>query len=360
MKQKIGSYIYVYEVESYWDKKKKQPRQKRVYLGREDTNTGEIKKIRGSFKPKYAKEWGNIYLLSEVAERIGLKKVLKEVYPEIWKELLYIAIFEIVEAKPLYLFQKWAENSLVNTKELSSQRISEIMRKIEREGKERERFYKRWVKEIKDIKSIVFDITSFSSYSNLIEEVEWGYNRDEEHLPQINFGMVMGEPSSLPLFYHIYPGSIKDVSTLKNIFLLGESFGIKEVLFVLDKGFYSKENIKEMQGIRFLMPLPFNTKLSHNLLFLHHKRLDSPLNSFSLEKKVLFHIEEKVEIEGIKLVAHIYMDERRKAEELENFLKKIVEIEEKIKKKVWNKKREIEEYIDETIKGGGKFFHIFL
>ena len=30
--QKIGKYTYTYNIESYWDKDKKQPRQRRIFL----------------------------------------------------------------------------------------------------------------------------------------------------------------------------------------------------------------------------------------------------------------------------------------------------------------------------------------
>ncbi len=40
----------------------------------------------------------------------------------------------------------------------------------------------------------------------MIREVEWGYNRDKERLPQINMGMYYGEESCLPLYYRVYPG----------------------------------------------------------------------------------------------------------------------------------------------------------
>ena len=32
IEQRIGNHTYLYEVESYWDREKKQPRQKRKYL----------------------------------------------------------------------------------------------------------------------------------------------------------------------------------------------------------------------------------------------------------------------------------------------------------------------------------------
>ena len=35
--------VYVYEIESFWDPEKKQPRQRRRYLGKKDPDTGEIR-----------------------------------------------------------------------------------------------------------------------------------------------------------------------------------------------------------------------------------------------------------------------------------------------------------------------------
>ncbi|MBT3291319.1 MAG: transposase, partial [Victivallales bacterium] len=39
--KKTGA-IYVYSVESYWDKEKKAPRNRQTYLGRLDPETGEV------------------------------------------------------------------------------------------------------------------------------------------------------------------------------------------------------------------------------------------------------------------------------------------------------------------------------
>jgi transposase len=80
-------------------------------------------------------------------------------------------------------------------------------------------------------KGIVFDITSFSSYSKNLELLEWGYNRDGEELRQINFGVIMGSPSSLPIGYRIYPGSITDVVTLKNLIEYLRQKGLKQYMF---------------------------------------------------------------------------------------------------------------------------------
>jgi hypothetical protein len=41
----VKDHIYLYDVESYWDKEKKQSRQKRTYVGKKDPKTGEAKQV---------------------------------------------------------------------------------------------------------------------------------------------------------------------------------------------------------------------------------------------------------------------------------------------------------------------------
>ena len=361
IEQRIGKHIYVYEVESYWDKEKQSPRQKRRYLGKKDPRTGEVLKVRGSFKPRYARDWGNVYLLEHLARKIGLEGVLGEVYPDLCRELLYLAIYEVSEGEALYLFKGWSEGTSVEGVEgLSSQRLSELVRRLGKRGIEREHFFGKWIAAQEDIRSIVFDITSFSSYSEGLGLLEWGYNRDGESLPQINWGLVMGEPSLLPLFYTIYPGSIKDVSTLKNVVGLAEGYGLRETMFVLDRGFYSQGNLEGMhkEGIQFLIPLPFSTRLSRRLVARQREALCLSRNSFLLEKKVLFHVRDYARVGGVKVVAHVYLDERRRAEERERVLERIMELEGRVKEREFEREEDLEGYLEGTIKGSSRYFKI--
>ena len=101
------------------------------------------------------------------------------------------------------------------------------------------------------------------------------YTQDGEKLPQLTLGLILGHPSHLPLTYSIYPGSIADVSTLKNILEKLKVYGVSNFTLVLDRGFYSSTNIKEMQGIPFVIPMPFTTRVALDLLSTHTKALSS-------------------------------------------------------------------------------------
>ena len=357
VEQKVGNYIYVYNVESYWDKQKKQPRQTKTYLGKKDPETG---KIISTQKEYNCWDYGNIYFLNAVSEHIGLTEILKSVFPESWQEILYCAFFEVSERKPLYLCNSWLDSTYSREiKNLPSQRISDLLKEIGSSDDDRYQFFKLWSKKRKKTRFIVFDITSPSSYSKGIDLLEWGYNRDGERLLQINLGVIYGEPSSLPLYYRIYPGSIHDARTLKNMIEYIDSLKMKNRIFILDKGFYSTYNLKKMgEEYDFIIPYSFNNKNALELIKKHSKNINAHSNAFRFDKRILFCVKDMTKIGGNQYYANIYLDEKKETEEREKFLEKVIEIEENIKKTKFLEKEEITTFLSETIKGWKKIFEI--
>ena len=57
-------------------------------------------------------------------------------------------------------------------------------------------------------------------------------------------------------------------------------------------------------------------------------------------------------------MAHIYSDERRKALEVENFIRRLTDIEEAIKKRVFHKKEELTDFIEGILKGGSRYYRV--
>jgi len=338
--QKRGKSIYVYEAENHWIKEKNQPRQKRKYLGRIDPLTGEFIRSKGSrgrkaksMIPKASRDYGNVYLLDKISEGIHLKKVLKYIYPEEWNKILSLAFFALSENLPLYLFEQWKAHTFIELLEketVSSQSISKLLKLLGNRDRLQSDFFTHWCKEKGDTKALIFDITSVSSYSEIIDMIEWGYNRDKENLPQINIGMVFGEPSSLPLFYSMYPGSIPDIVTLKNIISRLNKFNMKPSLFILDRGFFSRNNITLLmeEDISFLMPVPFTTNLSKEILSEYKDTLSSPSNAFLYNGKIMFGIEKEIVFNKEKFTVFLYLDKERESIEIERFLKNIIRVEE--------------------------------
>ncbi|MFR0734325.1 MAG: hypothetical protein ACLSHU_09180 [Oscillospiraceae bacterium] len=136
-------------------------------------------------------------------------------------------------------------------------------------------FFREWMKHKKQTEYVAYDVTSISSYSQNIREVEWGYNRDKERLPQINMGMYYGEESCLPLYYRVYPGSISDKTHLE-IYGCGQRVYQWEThSFRHGQGFYSKGEsaIPDRGGYRFVIALPDSLKYCQEVIEKHGPEL---------------------------------------------------------------------------------------
>ena len=68
LEKKVGGRVYVYEVKSIWDKKRKMSRQERKYVGRRDSKSNEIIKSREPQKVKLIFDYGDIFLVDKVID----------------------------------------------------------------------------------------------------------------------------------------------------------------------------------------------------------------------------------------------------------------------------------------------------
>jgi transposase len=330
VEQIINGTTYVYQSVGYWDKQKQQARHQRICLGKKDPHTGELIPSKMNTAPRACRDYGAYYLLRTIADQMGLTALLQKVFPELWQRLLTCAIYEVSERRPLYLCQSWTEATQTETLEiLSSQRISDLLKAIGTQEQKRLAFFKQWAKHRTEQEYIAFDITSISSYSQMIEAAEYGYNRDEEDLPQINLGMLFGQTSLLPVFYTLYPGSIHDVSTLRNMMAFAEHLDLRKVRYVMDKGFFSTRNVVEMmeKQILFHLAVPFTMSLAKGLVHEWETEINRTPHSFLIHGDVLYGLKSTVMIQNKPLIGHLFLDERKRLESKEKFLKQLLEVE---------------------------------
>jgi transposase len=304
--QKVGNHIYVYEVYSYWDKEKKSPRQRRIPVGKRDPATGRL--IPKSTK-RISREYGPVYFLASLLEQMELDTMIREHFPDHWRQIILAASFQVAEHNPFYLCNSWLERIYLKEPiELPSQRLSELIHEIGCDERAVYRFLNDWAATHQQNEYMVFDLTSISTYSKQIDFAEWGYNRDGEQLPQVNLGMVYNVPGDLPLLYSLYPGSVPDVVTLENIQKRLKAISPQsKSLFVLDRGFYSTRNLKRLTDLyEFIIPLPMGTRASKDLLAAVRKDIGDPVNAFLMDKQLLYSLTETVDLGGSGYQAHVY------------------------------------------------------
>jgi hypothetical protein len=250
----LNGTVYVYENISYWDKHTKTTKHKRKCIGHLDADSKKIlpnrkKKARAkSADTKLfcdVKGIGISLLLNRIADETGLSMTLRSIFTEDWRQIMTCAYYLMSEGNALSRVEHWsATNTTPYDGTLTSQRVSELLTRIT-SGLQID-FFSKWVEHNQNGEYYAMDITSVSSYSESIDFVRRGYNRDKEKLPQINLLIVSGEESHMPLYFKVLPGSIKDVSTLCETLDILDAIDVKRLHSVMDKGFYSQNNIDAM------------------------------------------------------------------------------------------------------------------
>jgi transposase len=288
-KIRAHGHTYLRTQESYRDEYGIPRHRNCQYIGKVDHLTGKniyypdfIEKVRGTeLEPpdmRYQKihsdfdllsidtrYYGAHYILNHVSKTLGLEDALSVALPDKYLTILDLAMYFAINGDPAMYCEFWQDETFsLSTKTLTSHRISDLLISITEE--ERMDFYSNWAETIAATEYFALDCSSISSYSELIDEVNWGYNKDNEKLPQVNLCMLAGEQSRTPVFPLLYDGSIKDVSILPSMLSIASHISLDNLSIVTDRGFYSKSNINKLfkynSKFRFLSSVPFTTKFS--------------------------------------------------------------------------------------------------
>ena len=270
---KRSGITYIYESVSYWDREKKQPRSKRTLIGRLNPTTGEIVPTDGRGKRRAQKEddpavrkgpvpvartnrlfFGATYLLDQIGEVTGLTADLKTCFPNTYKQILSIAYYLVLEDQnPLFRFKKWAAiHRHPFGKDIPSQRSTELFQSVTEEAKMH--FFRLQGKRRAEKEYWAYDSTSISSRSETLRQVKYGKNKDDDQLPQINLALVFGEESKLPFYYRKLAGNVPDVKTIQELLRELDVLGYEKIKLVMDRGYYSAENINALfkKHLKFL------------------------------------------------------------------------------------------------------------
>ena len=332
VKQKIRGHTYVYEAENFWDPEKKQSRQKRDYLGVWDEASGKLIPKVAERAVKTTKSMGPAHLLDSVGNEIKLRKKLSEAFGKDGDLILAIAMSKLLHQTSLKNLHHVLDDSFLPEMyslkaSFSSQWLSNFLERLSTKDAAMTLFYNSLV--AGEDESLIFDITSLSSASRNIDWLEWGYNRDGLDLPQVNLGLVLSLHRHMPIYFKLFPGSINDVVTLKNLVAEVKAFGIKKSLFILDRGFYSENNIKEMadEEIDFILPLPFTVNIGKGLISETNKDIENPANARRFGGDIYYVLESEVQIGGVDAYGYVLFNKKREGLETNSFFNHLIDIE---------------------------------
>ena len=342
--KKTGA-VYVYRCESRWDKVLKAPRNRQVYVGKEDPKTHEIIPA----TPKKAKKdaldgvsasckiAGGTLLLQAIDERIGVTGLVRKCFGELSPKIMSLVYFLAQRGLPLSRIETWSAGHLHPFGDvITSQAVSELLDMVGPDAQQR--FFSLWLKKVCEREYLCYDITSVSSYASNIPYVKYGYNRDRESLPQINLAMLYGQKSMMPAYFRRMPGNISDVSTLKTTIRSLDFLGAAKLHFVLDRGFYSKANVDGAfeTGTKVTVSLPSGLRWIERLIDRHVDRVRLPTDYLQLsEDEILF---AKTELyswgeDRRRCYVHIFYSAAKAANDTEDMMRRLLKLKERVERK---------------------------
>ncbi len=360
IEQKVKGTIYVYEAVSYWDKEKKQSRQKKKLIGKRDPKTNKIIPTGKNPQKVKIKDYGCTDFLEKIYRKIGLLDEVKSVFKDTYSEIMTIISFMLTENKPVYLAADWLEAnySSFSNINISSQRLSELFKNIGKTPDKKFSFFRNWIHRNKPNDIVFYDITSISSYSEKLDIAEWGYNRDKEKLKQVNMGLIYGKNSNVPLSYNFNQGSISDVSTLKKTMEFNNELGLKEVLYIMDRGFYSQKNLDNISDEKLIIPVPYSTNLAKDIVEENKNELSSDDNMMYYNDHLYYYLSRKKTINNKDYKIHVFRDKVKYEIRETEFYKEILNIEKRLNTVPFGSKDDLEEELRTIAKSKFRFFQI--
>jgi len=326
--RKIGNNYYLYKISSKWDSKHK--RTKKVtdeYLGAikpDGLIKPKKKRVLESLKFISVKEFGATNYLWE--ENQDIVEQLKRIYPADWKEIFSFAAFRLLFSSPIKNLREHYVSSYISDTiaeaHLSPKKVSTLLGEL---GKGREKI-KTFLKTfIRGNEFILIDLTHvFSLSENVISSVP-GHNSKREFLPQLHLIFLFSADRHMPTYFRMVAGSICDVSSL---LLTVKESGIRNVVIIGDKGFYSEDNVRGLRkdkdlNLRYILPLKRNSSLiDYSVIKQGNKRAFDGYFLFD-ERAVWYYsyVLSEGELKGNKMF--VFVDDRLKTEEEKDYLSRI-------------------------------------
>jgi transposase len=330
---------YLYEVSSKWNKEKKRAQKiTGKILGRITENKG--------FTPSGCKTQSISQLkdLSVKTSGIGqfVEFVTMDVLPALRKhfgdeaEAIYCAsLMRIAHQSPLKNMELYFKHDFLSESfsevSLSDKKMTSLLKSI---GEKREKINAFFKEFSKPGEHMLMDMTAIHSKSKEMSLNHPGYNSQGNFDPQANLLLLFSQTQHEPVYYRLLPGNIRDVKSVK--LSLKES-GISDAVFIADKGFYSEDNIAELEKFQLQYVIPL--KRNHTLIDYRplQKRSKKGMDHhFKFQERYIF-----CTIKTIKedTLLYTFLDDRLKLEEEQSYLNRIdTQKEEKLSIKEFHKK----------------------
>ena len=339
-------YVY-YEHGRVYSKEKKYTEPKRTCIGKRDSEQTSFMYPNEKFLKFFPRELlpsekdgqvrsgcihiGAFIVIRKIIAEYHLDEMIARIIGRDAGLFLDLAAYSIItEDNAGQYYPDYAYNHALFTDDMkvySDSKVSDFLQDVTVD--QRIRFLNEWNKgrDHREKIYISYDSTNKISQAGDIDIVELGHAKEGLETEIFNYAIAYDRNNREPLFYENYPGSIVDISQLQYTLKKAKSYGYEHVGFILDRGYFCKENIEFMDenGYDFvIMVKGMKSLVSDIILDVQGKFEDDrkcSIRAFKVSgmtvKRKLFATDEK------ERYFHIYYDDGKKAGEREKLEGKI-------------------------------------
>lgn len=215
---------------------------------------------------------GTFLVLRRIIAEYNLDEILERLIGKDSGLFLDIAVYTIIsENNAGQYYPDYAYNHPLLTRGMkvySDSKISSFINSITRD--QSIAFQNEWnsTRDHREKIYISYDSTNKNCQAGDLDFVEYGHSKEDTGAPVLNYAIAYDRNNSVPLFYEEYPGSIIDISQLQLMLEKANGYGYKRVGFILDRGYFSKENIRYMDkcGYEFVIMMKGMKELVRELI----------------------------------------------------------------------------------------------
>ena len=364
-------YVYLEQGRTY-NKEKKYNVPKRICIGKQDTEQKAFMYPNEKFLKFFPRELlpfekdtrfrsgclhiGSFIVIRKIISDYHLDEMIGRIIGQDAGLFLDLAAYSIItEDNAGQYYPDYAYNHALFTDSMriySDSKVSDFLQEVTID--QRIKFLNEWnaKRDHREKIYISYDATNKKSQAGDIDMIELGHSKSGIQEDIFNYSIAYDRSNREPLYYESYPGSIPDISQFRHTLTKAKSYGYEHLGFILDRGYFCKENIEFMDENKFdfvLMVNGMKNLVSEIILEVQGAFENDRRNSIRAFKVSGTTVKRKLYATDKKeRYFHIYYDDARKARDRDAFEEKIDRM-----------KRKLKECMGEPIHPGGEYKKYF-
>ena len=241
------------------------------YIGKEVDGETILSTSISDIEVNQVKVYGPLLILNHIAQEIGLSSLLGEFGDEILSMVYAHCLnYESINQMPEW-FKRTDLNMILDLDELTEYRLLMALDSLEAKDPimlQKDIFEAVGSQHDVSDKGIIYDVTNTYFYGKKCELGKFG--KDKEGVkgrPLIQIGLGVTQQDGIPVFHKTFQGNIHDSRTFQDMITSFRDYGIKNGIFVFDRGISSKRNQLDIMGLKWkvLCGLPIGIELKRIL-----------------------------------------------------------------------------------------------